>query len=163
MSIPVSRTFHKLQLVQNFTTRMLSNIRKFNHISPVLRELGWSSIKHLLLVRDVTQFYKIVNGLAPSYLNSNISKRTGIYNYNTRFRENLDVPLCRTATEQRSFHYRSINTWNSLSASIRKSKTLTSFKRGAKLELCHTKSQVTKGSKGGYMVPFHVQIHRLIE
>ena len=84
---------HKLQLVQNFAARVLTNTRKFDHISPVLRELGWSSIKHLLLVRDVTQLYKIVNGLAPSYLNSN-NKRTGIHSYNTRFGENLDVPMC---------------------------------------------------------------------
>ena len=103
---------HKLQLIQNFGARVLTNTRKFDHISPVLREPDWSSIKHLLLVRDVTQLYKIVNGLAPSYLNSYINKRTRIHSYNTRFRENLDVPMCRTATAQRSFHYRSINTWN---------------------------------------------------
>ena len=117
--------------------------RKFDHISPVLQELGWSSIKHLLLVRDVTQLYKIVNGLTPSYLNCYISKSTGIHSYNTRFWENLDFPIRGTATAQRSFHYRSINTWNSLSSSTRKSKTLTSFKRGAKLELCHNENQVT--------------------
>ena len=143
-SIVWSGTFkqniHKLQLVQNFAARVLTNTRKFDHISPVLRELSWSSIKQLLLVRDVTQLYKIVNGLAPSYLNSYIRKRTGIHSYNTRFRENLDVFMCRTATAQRSFYYRSINTWNSLSASTRNNKTLTSFKRGAKLELCHTEN-----------------------
>ena len=137
------QNIHKLQLGQNFAARVLTNTRKFDHISPVLQELGWSSIKHLLLVRDVTQLYKIMNGLAPSYLNSYINKRTGIHSYNTRFRENLDVPLCRTATAKRSFHYRSINTWNSQRASTRNSKTLTSFKRGAKLELCHTENQVT--------------------
>ena len=106
---------HKLQLVQNFAARVLMNTREFDHISPVLRELGWYSIKHQLLVRDVTQLCKTVNGLAPSYLNSYISKRTGIHSYNIRFRENLDIPTCRTA-----FQYRSINTWNSLSASTRK-------------------------------------------
>ena len=87
------------------------------------------------LVRDVTQLYEIVNGLTPSYLNSYISKRTGIHSHNyTRFRENLDFPMFRTATAQCSFHYRSINTWNSLSASTRNSKTLTNFKRCAKLD-----------------------------
>ena len=70
---------HKLQLVQNFPDHVLTNTRKFDHISPVLWELGWSSIKHLLLVLDVTQLSKIVNGLAPSYLNCYISKRTGIH------------------------------------------------------------------------------------
>jgi len=81
------QNIHKLQLVQNFAARVLTNNRKLDHMSPVLRELGCSSIKNLLLVRDVTQLYKIVNGLAPSYLNSYINKRTGIHSYNTRFGE----------------------------------------------------------------------------
>ena len=50
----LKQNIHKLQLVQNFAARVLTNTWKFDHISPVLRELGWSSIKHLLLVRDVT-------------------------------------------------------------------------------------------------------------
>ena len=137
------QNIHKLQLRKNFAARVLTNTRKFDHISPILRELGWFSIKHLLLVRDVTQLYQIANGFAPSYLNSYIYKRTGILSYNTRFRENLGVLLCRTATAQRSFPYRSINNWNSQRASTRNNKTLTSFKRGAKLELCHTENQVT--------------------
>ena len=56
---------NKLQLVQNFTSRVLTNTKKFDHISPVLRDLCWPSIKNQLLVRDVTMLYKIVNGLAP--------------------------------------------------------------------------------------------------
>ena len=84
------KNIHKLQLAQNFAARVLTNTRKFDHISPVLRELGWFSVKHLLFVRDVTQLYKI-------------------------------------ATAQRSFHYRSINTWNSLMASTRNIKTLSNF------------------------------------
>ena len=89
------QNIHKLQLVQNFAARVLTNTRKFDHISPVLRELGWSSIKHLLLVRDVTQLYKIVNGLAPSYFkNSYINKITGIHSYNTIFRSFLTNEKC---------------------------------------------------------------------
>ena len=89
------QNIHKLQLGQNFAARVLTNTRKFDHISPVLRELGWSSIKHLLLVRDVTQLYKIVNGLAPSYFkNSYINKITGIHSYNTIFRSFLTNEKC---------------------------------------------------------------------
>ena len=42
----------KLQLVQNFAARVLTDTKKFDHISPVLRESGWPSIKDQLLVRD---------------------------------------------------------------------------------------------------------------
>ena len=59
---------NKLQLVQNFAARVLTNTKKFDHISPVLRALHWPSIKNQLLVRDATMLYKIVNSLAPPYL-----------------------------------------------------------------------------------------------
>ena len=118
-----SRKFINCYLYEILLFAWLTNTRKFDHISPVLRDC------------DVTQLYKIVNRLTPSYLNSYISKRTGIHSHNyTRFRENLEVPMFRTATAQCSFHYRSINTWNSLSASKRNSRTLTNFKRCAKLD-----------------------------
>ena len=58
---------NKLQLVQNFAAHVLTNTKKFDHISPVLRALHWPSIKNQLLVRDATMLYKIVNGLAPPY------------------------------------------------------------------------------------------------
>ena len=45
----------ELQLVQNFAAHVLTDTKKFDHISPVLWELGWTSIKDRLLVRDTTQ------------------------------------------------------------------------------------------------------------
>ena len=89
------QNLQKLQLVQNFAARGLTDTTKFDHISPVLRELGWPSIKDQLLVRDTTQVYKIVS-LAPLYLSIKLSKRSDAHHYNTRKRDNLNLPLCRT-------------------------------------------------------------------
>ena len=107
------------QLVQNFASRVLTGTKTSNHISPVLRELGWASIKDQLLVRDTTQVYKIVS-LAPLYLSIKLSKRSDAHHYNTRKRDNLNLPLCRTVTAQRSFYYRAVSAWNSLTADTRK-------------------------------------------
>ena len=117
------------QRVQNFAARVLTDTKKFDHISPVLRELGWPSIKDQLLVRDTTQVYKIVNGLAPLYLSSKLSKRSGAHHYNTRKRDNLNLPLCRTVTAQRSFYYLAVSAWNSLTEDTRNSRSLCTFKR----------------------------------
>ena len=35
----------KLQLIQNFASRILTNTRKYDHISPILHELGWFTVK----------------------------------------------------------------------------------------------------------------------
>ena len=91
------RTFayniNKLQLVQNFAACVLTNTKKFDYISPVLRTLCWPSIRNHLLVRDVTMLYKIVNGLAPPYLECYVNKRSAIHSYNTRSWDNLVVPF----------------------------------------------------------------------
>ena len=82
---------NKLQLVQNFAARVLTNTKKFDHISPVLRALCWPSVKNQLLVRDATMLYKIVNGLAPPYLECYVNKRSAIHSYNTRSRVTCTV------------------------------------------------------------------------
>ena len=116
--------------------RVLTHTKKFDHISPVLRALCRPSIKKQLLVRDATMLYKIVNGLAPPYLQCYVNKRSSIHSYNTRSRDNLVVPFCRTATAQRSFSYRAINNWNSLiSEETKNSATLSVFKRAVKREI----------------------------
>ena len=121
--------------MQNFAARVLTDTKTFDHISPVLRELRWLSIKDLLLVRDTTQVYKIVNSLIPLYLSSKLSTQSDVHNYNTRKRDNLNLPLCRTATAQRSFYYRALSAWNSLTADTRNSLSLCTFKRSVKHEL----------------------------
>ena len=113
---------------------MLTNTKKFDHISPVLCALRWPSINNQLLVRDATMLYKIVNGLASPYLERYVNKRSAIHSYNTRSRDNLVVPFCRTA--QRSCSYRAITTWNSLiSEETKNSATLSVFKRAEKREI----------------------------
>ena len=97
-------------------------------------ELGWPSIKDQLLVRDTTQVYKIVS-LAPLYLSIKLSKRSDAHHYNTRKRDNLNLPLCRTVTAQRSFYYRAVSAWHSLTADTRNSLSLCTFKRSVKREL----------------------------
>jgi len=52
---------HNLQLLQNFAARILTNTKKFDHISPILNELGWLTIEKLLNLRDVIMIYKCIN------------------------------------------------------------------------------------------------------
>ena len=68
--------------MQNFAARVLTDTKKFHHISPVHRELEWPSIKDQLLVRT-TQVYKIINSLALLYLSGKLSTRSDVHNYDT--------------------------------------------------------------------------------
>ena len=126
---------HKLQLLQNFAARILTNTKKFDHISPILNELGWLTIEELLNLCGVIMIYKCINGLAPNYLSSKLYKRSDTHAYNTRLKEHLSLPLCRTSIAQRNFYYRALESWNKLSVATRNSSSLAQFKRRARGEI----------------------------
>ena len=126
---------HKLQLLQNFAARILTNTKKFDHISPILNELGWLTIEELLNLRDVIMIYKCINGLASNYLSSKLYKRSDTHAYNTRLKEHFSLPLCRTSIAQRNFYYRALKSWNKLSVATRNPSSLAQFKRSARGEM----------------------------
>ena len=58
----------KLQSVQNFAARIVCSARKYDHITPVLKELDWLPVSSMLSLRDAILAFKSANGLAQSYL-----------------------------------------------------------------------------------------------
>ena len=102
----------KLQLVQNFAARLLSDKRKFDHTSPTLRRLKLLPVSDILYMRDAVQMYKCVNGLAPHYLTVMVRKRSDIHSYNTRQNRDLQLPRCRTAIAQNAFAHRGVKVRN---------------------------------------------------
>ena len=122
----------KLQLVQNFAARIVSGKRKFDHISSTIKDLGWLTVKNMLLYRDAQMAYKIMNGSVPSYLSGLLTRRSSIHCLNTRNRQDLNIPKCRTSLAQRSFRYRAAKLWNTIPSKVKHSPTLNSFKRSIK-------------------------------
>ena len=55
----------KLQKVQNFAGRIITGKRKFDHITPVLRELRWLPVTSFLKYMIAILAFKCVKGLAP--------------------------------------------------------------------------------------------------
>ena len=51
-----------LQCCQNNAARTISKRRKFDHISPVLRELHWLSVEHRISYEILLLTYKALNG-----------------------------------------------------------------------------------------------------
>ena len=103
-----------LQAVQNFAARIVSGTRKFDHVTPILKQLQWLPIIKQLAVRDPTMVFKCSNGLAPPNLCQKFKTRSEVHNCNTRNRDRLQIPLCRTAVGQCAFTFRGQKLWNSL-------------------------------------------------
>ena len=78
-----------------------------------MHDLGWLTVKELLRLRDTTMINKCLNGLTPSYLSLKLTECSKTYEYNTRNRDQLSLPKCRTAITQRSFFYMAVALWNS--------------------------------------------------
>ncbi len=79
-----SKNLKKLQTVQNFACRIITGIKKFDHVTSGLQELNWLSIENLLIYKDTIMAYKCLNNLAPSYLANKFTKRSDIHNCQTR-------------------------------------------------------------------------------
>ena len=58
-----AKNINKLQLVQNFACRIVTNTKKFDHITPKMRELNWLPVKEHLHFRDTVMMYKCVHDL----------------------------------------------------------------------------------------------------
>ena len=89
--------------MQNFAARILTDTRKYDHITPALRALGWITIEEQVPLRDVTRMYKCVNNLVPAYISCKIGKQSTLHVYNLCKCEDLNLLKCRTVAGQRGF------------------------------------------------------------
>ena len=125
----------KLQSVQNFAARIVSGARKYDHITPVLKELNWLPVSSMLSLRDAILAFKCVKGLAPSYLADKFPTRSSVHSVNTRNKHKLSIPRYKSAAGQRTFFYRAVTLWNSLPCGVTDNITLAGFKRDLKNHL----------------------------
>ena len=58
-------TESNLDKVQNNACRIVSGVRKFDHITPVLRAMQWLPIRQLLYYRNAVMAFNCVTGCAP--------------------------------------------------------------------------------------------------
>ena len=130
------KNISKLPKVQNFACRIITGKRKFDHITPVLRELRWLLVTSFLEYTLGVLAFKCVKGLTPSYLCHRFKTRACVNDCNTTYKNNLNISAYKSASGQRTFLYRALNFWNSLPRDIRECDNLPIFKRHLKEFLC---------------------------
>ncbi len=70
---PASST-NKPRVVQNPAARILNMSRKYDHITTILQSLHWLPIKFRISYKILLLTFKALNGLAPAYLTSLLSR-----------------------------------------------------------------------------------------
>ena len=110
---------NRIQGVQNFAARNVSGSKKYDHISPILKDLRWLPVRQQLYFRHAIMAFKCMTGCAPDSLFSKYVQRTTITKRTTRNSQMLNIPLYKTATGQRTFYYRTVKLWNSLDHNLK--------------------------------------------
>ena len=64
---------HKLQSIQNTLARIVTNHRKYAHVTPILKQLHWLPVKYLCIFKTTTLVYKFLHICFPSYFESFLS------------------------------------------------------------------------------------------
>ena len=97
----------KLQAEQNFAARIISDTRKFDNITPILKDLRRRlPVKSQLCYRDAVLSFKCMSGLTPPYLALRFLKRGEVCGRVTRNSHLLNIPCFNSATGQKTFLYR---------------------------------------------------------
>ena len=129
-----------LQSVMNATAQLMSQRRKFDHISDVLRDdLHWLPVVNRSEYKFCLLVYKCLHNLAPSYLTSacvpllNCAGRSSL---RSAARGDILVPSAKTQYGTRNFAAAGPRLWNSLPIDVRdRSLTLELFKCRLKTNL----------------------------
>ena len=99
--------------------------------SEALDMLGWEALETRRAKTKAVHKYKVLNGLAPSWLADLCVPKSDITEYDLRgSHTSLQLPHPETEKLKKSFSYSGAKLWNSLPTDLRNSDTLTGFKNG---------------------------------
>ena len=123
----------RFQRIQNYSALAICKIAKYDHISPVLKQLHWLPVKARIEYKLLTLTFKAVHGQAPSYLSELISRRPTL---RPGLRSNhgllLTVPKITSradkSTADRAFSLSAPKLWNSLPEELRNCSSIETFK-----------------------------------
>ena len=127
---------HKLQMVQNTAARVITRTAKYDHISPVLRELHWLPVARRIQYKILLYVHKAVHGNAPIYIKDLLQVKAQQRTLRSNNSIQLHVHPTHTRTYgDRSFKKAAPTMWNQLPGHMRNIKAIDSFKCALKTHL----------------------------
>ena len=125
----------RLQAVQNAAVRLVSGARKFDHVTPLLRDRHWLPVEQRIKFKVAVTVYKCLHGLSADYL-ADFTRPSATAAVDRRLRSadklSLLQPRSRTRLGDRSFAVAGPTVWNSLPAAVTAAPSLTTFKKDLK-------------------------------
>ena len=130
------RILRKLQRIQNSAARVITNSKKYDHITPILETLHWLPVEERIEFKIAVLTYKCMQNVAPSYLCDLIKPYEPSRTLRSIDQKLLIIPRTHTKTlGTKSFYFSAPTVWNSLPLEIRNSETTDIFKQNLKTYL----------------------------
>ena len=128
-NLPLTQAI-RLQKLQNRAARVINQVGYDIRSHTIREELGWETLVSRRLKHKAIMMYKVLNGLAPSYLSELFQFNSTSLTYGLRER-GTNVVLAKPKTEylKKSFKFSGAKLWNDLPLITKMQNTLTSFKR----------------------------------
>ena len=117
------KNVRKRQLHQNYAYRIITGLRKYDHVSEALKSLKWINVRDKLLFNDLVMVYKSLKNLTPGYIHGRFQYRAKAHQRDTRQNNDLTLPRYRVATGQNTFTYRGTKLYNSIAKDMRHGKS----------------------------------------
>ena len=129
----------RLQSVLNAAARLIYSVRRYDHVTPLLRELHWLRAPQRIEFKLAVLVFRCLNGLAPSYLTDDVCRVADVES-RRRLRSAstsaLIVPQTRRSTlGDRAFPVAAARVWNRLPTYVIQSTSLPVFRSRLKTEL----------------------------
>ncbi|XP_033634209.1 uncharacterized protein LOC117295613 [Asterias rubens] len=127
-------SIQRLQRVQNRAAKLIFMARKYDHVTPLLKELHWLPVQQRITFKILTLVYKSLHGKAPTYLDSLI---TQYHSARPGLRSSSDctlihIPRTNSKAGDNAFQTFAPCLWNNIPQSVRQLPSLDAFKRALK-------------------------------
>ena len=99
---------NSLQRLQTRATGIITGASYSKPSSEIFEEFGWTQLNSTRQFHKAVMMFRIVNGLAPPYLNQMFTFNNTLNNYGLRSSNSgLDLPKCRTNYYRNNFAFSS--------------------------------------------------------
>ena len=116
--------------------RVVTRTRKFDYMTPVLKQLHWLTVRYRITFKILLLVYKALTGTAPSYISELLKYHTSEQKLRSSSQHLLATPKARPKTYgERAFAVAAPRLWNSIPLELRFSSSINIFKRHLKTYL----------------------------
>lgn len=124
---------HSLQKVQNTAARIITRTKKYDHITPHLKDLHWLPLEYRIRFKILTLTYKCLNNMGPRYLAELLDIHVPERELRSCDTLMLNVPKTRLKSYgDRAFSHAAPMLWNTLPKDVKGAESLDIFKKRLK-------------------------------